>query len=147
MNEQNEPTSSLLTNDLTDTQVNEPLLPEGDYRVEIVRVEERKSESSGGLYINIQCKTAEPCTAVNGEQKSPGHSLWGRITTSPTEKRTAESISRDLKKFMVSCGVLSGSFAPLEQYAGKIAKLHLGFSKKTPEYPDDRNEVKRWLPS
>ena len=135
----------ILTNDLTDTPVNEPLFPEGAYRVEIVRVEERKSETSGGLYVNIQCKTVESCTALTGELKPAGHSLWGRIATSPTEKRTGEAISRDLKRFMISCGVVRGPFAPLEQYAGKIGKLQLGFSKKTPEYPDDRNEIKRWL--
>lgn len=136
---------SILNNDLTDVTPDTPLIPEADYVLQIVKIEQKTSDKTGGTFLNIQTRTTEPITALSGEALPVGTTFFGRISISPTEKLTADAIARSLKRFQLACGVTSGPFGPVTQYEGKNVKAHIGFSKKTPEYPDDRNEIKRWV--
>lgn len=136
----------ILTNDLTDVSPEQPLVPSNEYNAQVKKMEQRTSESSGGKYINIQLQSIDPIVTVAGETlPAGGMTFFGRITITPTEKRSKEAIQRDLKRFQLACGVKSGNFFPFEQYEGKNIRIKVGFSKKSPEYPDDRNEVKGFV--
>jgi len=136
----------ILTNDLTDTSPDNPLIPKNDYAMTIVKIEQGKSKNSGNAMLNIQLKTINPTTAVNGEALPAGSvTLFHHIVLTPTEKLSAEQIKRALKRFQLACGVQSGPVYPLEQYVGKNVMVSVGISKPTAEYPDERNEVKGFV--
>ena len=134
----------ILTNDLTGVSSDTPLIPPNEYDCSITKVEQATSERTGNKMLNIQLRTLNPVTAVSGETLGTVP-LFARITITPTEKRTKEAIHRDLKRFMLSCGTQAGALAPLDQWVGKNCRVRVGFSKKTEEYPDDRNEVKGFV--
>lgn len=136
----------ILTNDLSDVSPDQPLVNIGEYTGVVKKVEQKKSQSSDNLMLNIQIQTLDSVTTVAGEVVPPGGmTFFGRIMLTPTEKRSKEAIQRDLKRFQLACGVTSGSFHPFSQYEGKNIKFKIGFAKKTPDYPDDRNEIKQFV--
>lgn len=137
----------ILTNDMTDVRPDAPLIPKNVYPMEVVKMEQKTSEKSGNHYINVQLKTIEPITSVTGEPLPAGMTFFGRISITPTEKLTKAAIQRGMKRFMVCFGQPTGALFPFTQWIGKVGKVSIGFSKKSDEYPEDRNEVKDWAAS
>lgn len=136
----------ILTNDLGDVSPDQPLVPANDYNMVVKSLDNATSEKTGNKMIVIKLQSSDPITAVSGETiPAGGVTLTTRIMISPTEKRTVEAIKRDLKRFQLACGITSGPFYPLEQYQDRTVKVNVGFAKKTPDYPEDRNEVKRFV--
>jgi len=135
----------ILTNDLADVSPDTPLIPKDEYVMEISAVKQSVSERSGNKMLNIQLKTTAPITAVSGEILPQGQTFFHRIMLTPTEKLSTESIKRSLKRFQLACGIKSGPIMPFDQYINKNVRVKVGFSKKTEEYPDDRNEVKDFV--
>jgi len=136
----------ILTNDMTDVRPDQPLVPKNDYILEVVKMEQKRSEKSQLNMLNVQLKSVEPITSVTGETLPAGMTFFGRIVITPTEKLTKAAIERALKRFQLCFGVTSGPMFPLEQWVGKRGRVAIGFAKKTDEYPDDRNEVKGFNP-
>lgn len=137
----------ILTNDLSDTSTESPIVPKNDYPMTVAKVEQSKSEKTGNNMIVVQLKSLNPITAINGETLPAGALyLFHRIVITPTEKMSAEQVKRNLKRFQVACGVRSGPFYPLDQYVGKNVMASVGISKATDDYPE-RNEIKGFVTS
>jgi hypothetical protein len=134
-------TDPILTNDLTDTAPDEPLIPTNEYNVTVVKMEDGSSERTGSKCVNIQLRHLGPVTSTTGEVLQTRTDFM-RIWITPTEKMTKGQIERNLKKFQLACGIKSGPFCPYSQYVGKNLRVKIGMSKVTDEYPDQRNEVK-----
>ena len=141
-NEQQTP-DSILDNDMTDVSPDAPIIPKNSYVLEVVKVEQKHSDKKDTNYLNVQLRSVVPITAVNSEIVPAGSfTTFGIIGMTPSERYTAEAVSRNVKKFMVCFGQPSGKVNPLDQWTGKRGHVTVGFSKKTDDYPDDRNEVK-----
>ena len=131
---------SILNTNFDSTETHEIVLPADTYNVQIMKLEERKSDS-GTEYLTILCKTLQPATSRDGEPVPAGHLLRGTIFLTPNENNTEASIERQIKKFMRACGVESGCMSPLSQWEGKTVAARVKIRKGNEEYPDDSNIV------
>jgi len=139
---ENENIDPILSQDMSDVSANDPLLPKGQYRMEVMKVEQKQNSKQTGNVISIQLKTLDPATAVGGQPIPAGRYVFDTIGITPSERNTKDMIQRRLKKFQVACGVNSGAFHPVSQYEHKFVTVTLGMKKPTPDYPDEANQVK-----
>lgn len=139
--------NDILNTPMDDVSTKDPVLAGPlNYKCSVAKLE-TKTNDKGTQMLAFRLKLEQDGTSVDGEPIPAGRLIFGQIITSTTEKRTKEAVQRDLKKFMVACGVASGSIMPLEQWEGKQLVAVIGPSKTSDQYPDPRDEVKRFVPA
>lgn len=145
MNEQTESVLDILNQDLTDVDMSNPLLPKGDYPLEVKKVEQVESKNKPGNYlVKIQLATTEDYQSVSGEPIPKGTYLFDQISLTPTEKYTKLNIQKRCKAFRQACtGETSGAFGPLEQYVGRTVNARVRIDEADDNYPA-RNSIARY---
>lgn len=134
----------ILQTDLTNTDTREPLLPKGNYRVEVVNVAQNTSES-GAKMLRVLCKTLDPIQDVNGVMVEAGHLLNQTIFLTPNEYNSTADIQKELKKFMVGLGRPSGQIAPCDQWKGQVGKARVVIGKPNERFPEPSNKITGWV--
>lgn len=141
----------ILTNDQSETKPGLPIIPPGNYRCKVVKVEQVRNSKDTGNLIKIQLGLLdEGVTAVGGsEVVKPGFPLFAQIAITPTPNYAKEAIDRALKSFMLAAGVPTdnpgkGAFYPLNRYEGQVVVAKVKVSKETDDWPE-RNEVKGYV--
>jgi hypothetical protein len=134
---------NILTRDLTGVSLADPLLPKGDYEVEMVKIEQRRNKADTGNYLNIQVKTVAPVKSVEGAPIPAGRTLFGMLSLTATESYDEKAVERNLGRFQKAFDV--SRLFPFEANYGKRGKCTVGISKPTADYPEERNEIKGWV--
>ncbi len=140
----------ILTNDQSETKPGLPILPPGNYRCKVVKVEQVRNSKDTGNLIKIQLGLLdEGVNAIGGEAVKPGFPLFAQIAITPTPNYEKAAIDRALKTFMLAAGVPndhpgSGAFYPLSRFEGQVVVAKVKVSKETDDWPE-RNEVKGYV--
>ena len=136
----------ILSANLTDVDISRPMLAAGvvDLVVSEMKVEPNKTGDKQNL--NIVFKTVNNERSVKGDTLNPGFTLFHTVSLTPTEKYTVDRIGQSLKSIRVAAtGDTSGSFAPVDQYVGKVltAKVYVE-EDKNGVYPA-QNRIKQFV--
>lgn len=136
----------VLMNDQSETKAGLPLLPPGNYRCKVMKIEQVRNSKDTGNLIKIQLATLDDCHAISGESVKPGFPIFTQIPITPTPNYEKAAIDRALKTFMLAAGVPDGSpgtgpFFPLDRYNGQVVVAKVKVTKETDDWPE-KNEVK-----
>ena len=134
----------ILEQDLTGTDIRDQILPKGNYKVEVVNVEQRQSDGGTNM-LRVLTKTLDPHSDVDGRPVSVGHLLNQTIFLTPNEYNTVDDITKELKKFMVGLGVSAGQIAPLDQWKGKAGTARVTIQKANERFPNPSNKITGWI--
>ena len=138
MNDEIDP---ILQTDLRSTDITTPILPKGNYKLEVVKAEQRTSENGTKMF-SILAKTVETVQDVSGNPIPPGHLLSHTIFLKPSEFTSQRDIDVSLAKFMHAVSGAAGQLYPFEQWKGKVGTAKVAVDKANDRYP---NKITGWV--
>jgi hypothetical protein len=137
----------LLNADLTTVDTSRSLMKKGPMTFTISEVKMEKSKDNSKDMVVFTFKSKFDTEDTKGGKLNAGYTLIDRIVITPTEKKTEDSILKDLARRREEItGDKSGRFAPIEQYIGKEVEAVVDIEvDKTGEF-GDQNRLRKIKP-
>ena len=133
-----------------DTDTDFPLLAQGVKTLEITEVSKDESKKTPGTFmLTMVLKTMEEYEDTKGDTLSKGYPVYHRITITPSEKRDAKRISKDIAILLKAIG--RPQLTPRQVIndpnllVGGIANCKVIVTKETDEFPS-ANAIKAFIP-
>lgn len=123
-----------------------PLLPEGMYNLQVMKVEKNINATKGTTSLKITMKTTEDHRAVGtGDTLHKGFPVFHYLGLTPSPEFTKEKIQRSIALFLDATPFTA--VLPLEQFEEKkpVIGLQLQIAPEKNGFPES-NKVKKWVP-
>lgn len=140
---------NLLTTDLTSVDVSRPVLEKGGpLRFTVADMQVVKNKAGDKDMIVTTFKSVFPWKSTKGEVVNPGFTVTERLVITATEKKTEESILKDVARLRLSItGNQSGSFMPLDQYIGKSVDALVDVETDETGQYGEQNRLRKMQPA
>lgn len=142
--ETNQPSGSLLAEDLSSVDTSMPILKEGLYDMTISSCKEGTTKDKTGVIVTIILKTTAPAFSTTGEEVQPGFPVYHRMNQTPTGGMTADMIRKRNAQFVEAVEGKKTSLIPLDRFEGKTVRCKVGIQEETTSYPAS-NVIKNFV--